>query len=56
MMRFVMVVAWLMELIFVGGVIALWRKRRPMAIGILFTAILLGTHFAMYMSAHMGRW
>jgi hypothetical protein len=46
----------LAEVLFVGAVIALWRKRRPMAAGILFTAILLGTHFAMYISTHhLGR-
>ena len=55
MMRFVMVMAWVMEALFVGAVIALWRKRRPMAIGILLSAILLGTHFAMYISTHLGR-
>jgi hypothetical protein len=56
MMRFVMVMAWAMEVLLVGAVIALWRKRRPIAVGILFTAILLGTHFAVYMSSHhLGR-
>jgi len=55
MPRIVMTMSVLAEVLFVGAVIALWRKRRPMAIGILFTAILLGTHFAMYMSTHLGR-
>jgi len=55
MMRFAMVMAAVLEVLFVGSVIALWRKRRPMAIGILLTAILLGTHFAMYMSTHLSR-
>jgi hypothetical protein len=55
MMKFVMVMAWVMEVLFVGAVIALWRKKRPVAVGILLTAILLGTHFAMYMSTHLGR-
>jgi hypothetical protein len=55
MMKFVIVMAWVMEVLFAGTVIALWRKRRPMAVGILLTAILLGTHFAMYMSTHLGR-
>jgi hypothetical protein len=53
--RVAMVMAWVMEVLFVGAVIALWRKRRPIAVGILFSAILLGTHFAIYMSTHMGR-
>jgi hypothetical protein len=55
MPKIVMSMSVLAELLFVGAVIALWRKRRPMAVGILFTAILLGTHFAMYMSTHLGR-
>jgi hypothetical protein len=55
MMKFAIVMAWVMEALFVGAVIALWRKRRPMAVGILLTAIMLGTHFAMYMSTHLGR-
>ncbi len=46
----------LMEVLLAGVVIALWRKRRPMAVGILCTAVLLGTHFAMYISTHhLGR-
>jgi len=55
MMRLAMVMAVVLEVLFVVSVIALWRKRRPMAVGILLSAILLGTHFAMYMSAHLGR-
>jgi hypothetical protein len=53
--RVAVVMAWVMEVLFVGAVIALWRKRRPVAVGILLSAILLGTHFAIYMSTHMGR-
>jgi hypothetical protein len=55
MMRVAAVMAVVLEAVFTVTVIALWRKRRPMAIGILLTAILLGTHFAMYMSSHLGR-
>jgi hypothetical protein len=46
MMKFALLMAMVMEVLFVVTVIALWRKRRPMAVGILLTAILLGTHFA----------
>lgn len=42
------VFAALTEAAFVGAVIALWKKRRPMAVGILISAILLGTHMAMH--------
>jgi hypothetical protein len=55
MMKFALLMAMVMEVLFVVTVIALWRKRRSMAVGILLTAILLGTHFAMYASNHLGR-
>jgi hypothetical protein len=55
MVKFAMLMAIVMEVLFVFTVVALWRKRRPMAVGILLAAILLGTHFAMYMSTHLGR-
>jgi hypothetical protein len=55
MMKFALLMATVMEVLFVATVIALWRKRRPMAVGILLTAIFLGTHFAIYASNHMGR-
>ncbi len=50
-------VAWLTvfvvpEIIFVVGIVALWRKRKPMAIGILLAALMLGTHFAMHVAKH----
>jgi len=55
MMRFAMLMAVVMEVLLVVTVIALWRKRRPMAVGILFTAILLGTHFVMHLASHGSR-
>jgi hypothetical protein len=56
MPKIMIAMSGLAEVLFVGAAIALWRKRRPMAAGILFTAILLGTHFAMYISSHhLGR-
>ena len=35
------------------GVIVLWRRRRPMAVGILFTAILPGTHIEMHFATQL---
>jgi hypothetical protein len=40
------------EIIFVVSVVALWRRRRPMALGILLTAIILATHFAVHLATH----
>ncbi len=40
------------EIIFITSAIWLWRKRRPMAIGILLTAIMAGAHFAMHLAQH----
>ncbi len=49
------VIATLLEIGFAIAAIALWRKRRPMAVGILLSAVLLGTHFVMYLSSHGSR-
>jgi hypothetical protein len=40
------------EIIFVVSIVTLWRKRRPMALGILLTAIILATHFAVHIATH----
>lgn len=40
------------ETIFVVAVVTLWRKRRPMAIGILLLGITLVTHFAIHVANH----
>jgi hypothetical protein len=55
MLRLAMMMAVVLEVLFAVSVVALWRKRRPMAVGILLSAILVGTHVAMYMSTHLGR-
>ena len=48
------VIAGLLEAAFAITVIALWRKRRPMAVGILLSAALLGTHFVMHLASTHG--
>jgi hypothetical protein len=40
------------EIIFVVAVVALWRKRRPMAVGILLLAVTLVAHFVAHVAAH----
>jgi hypothetical protein len=30
----------------------LWRRRKPMAVGILLSAMLLATHFVMHIMSH----
>jgi hypothetical protein len=52
MPRFAMLMAALMEVLFVISVVVLWRKRRPMAVGILLSAVLLGTHFVVHIATH----
>jgi hypothetical protein len=46
------VIATLLEIGFAIIAIALWRKRRPMAVGVLLSAALLGTHFVMHLASH----
>jgi hypothetical protein len=40
------------EITFVVAIVSLWRKRRPMALGILLTAVILATHFAVHIANH----
>jgi hypothetical protein len=40
------------EMICIGAAIALWRKRRLMAVGILLSAVTLGTHFIIRVTTH----
>lgn len=40
------------EIIFVVAIVALWRKRRYMAEGILLSAIVLITHFILHVANH----
>jgi len=42
----------LVEAAFVVAAVKLWRKRRPMAIGILLTAVVVGTHVVMHFAGH----
>jgi hypothetical protein len=49
--------AWLIvfaipETLFVVGIVKLWRRRRPMAVGILVTALIFVTHFVMHVASH----
>lgn len=50
-------VAWLVgiglpEAAFAAGAVMLWRRRRPMALGILLAAMVLATHFAIHIFNH----
>lgn len=40
------------ETIFVIAAVKLWRKRAPMAVGILLSAIVLAAHVAIHMATH----
>lgn len=40
------------EIIFAVIAVKLWRKRRPMAVGILASAILLGAHVVTHLATH----
>jgi hypothetical protein len=40
------------ETIFILAAVAIWRRRRPMAVGILLSAITLITHFVFHLAAH----
>ena len=47
-----LIVFLLPETLFVVGAVRLWRKRRPMAIGVQLAAAIFGTHFAMHIASH----
>lgn len=40
------------EAIFIVAAVRLWRKRGPMAVGILLSAIVLAVHFAIHVATH----
>jgi hypothetical protein len=40
------------ETIFIVGAVKLWQKKRPMALGILLSAIIFATHFVMHLVSH----
>jgi hypothetical protein len=42
------------EAIFITAVVVFWRKRRAMAIGILISAMVLGTHFILHVARLWG--
>lgn len=48
----VWIVSLLVEALLVAGAVKLWQKRRPMAVGILLTALVFATHFVMYFASH----
>ena len=47
-----LVVFFLPETLFVIGTVRFWRKRRPMAVGILLAAAIFATHFVMHLIHH----
>jgi hypothetical protein len=47
-----LVVIVMPEIIFIVATVALWRKRRLMAVGILLSAVTLGTHFIIHVTTH----
>jgi hypothetical protein len=40
------------EAIFIAAGIVLWRKKGPVAAGILLVAVAIGLHFAVHIAAH----
>jgi hypothetical protein len=50
--RLFLLIFALPEIVFVSFILALWRKRRPMAIGIMVIALLLVAHIAVHFSHH----
>jgi hypothetical protein len=40
------------ETIFVVAAVALWRKRRPMAVGLVLSAVILVAHVVVHISTH----
>ncbi len=40
------------EAIFIIAVVRLWRKRGPLAIGIILSAVVLAVHFAIHVATH----
>jgi len=49
--------AWLLvfaipEAISIVGIVKLWQKRKPLAVGILLTSVIFATHFVMHLVDH----
>ena len=40
------------EAIFIVAIVRLWRKRGPLAMGILLSAVVLAVHFAIHVATH----
>ena len=47
-----LVVFFLPETLFVIGTVRFWRRRRPMAVGVLLAAVIFATHFVMHIVSH----
>ena len=43
------------ETAFIVAAVRLWRKRRPMAVGILVSAVVIGTHLIMHVAHEWSR-
>jgi len=50
-----LVVFFLPETLFIIGTVRFWRKRRPMAVGVLLAAVIFATHFVMHIVSHFNR-
>lgn len=48
----VWIASLVVEALLVVGAVKLWQKRRPMAVGILLTAVMFATHFAIHVASH----
>ena len=48
----VWIASLLVEALLVVGAVKLWQKRRPMAVGILLTALVFATHFVIHLASH----
>jgi len=51
-MPWIMAAFVISEAIFIFAVVTLWRKRRPMAVGILLSAVLVVTHVIIHLATH----
>jgi cytochrome bd-type quinol oxidase subunit 2 len=51
-MPWLMAAVVILEAIFVFAAVTLWRKRRPMAVGILLSAVLVVTHVIIHLATH----
>ena len=47
-----LILAFLLEVLLAAVTVKFWQKKRPMAVGILLAAVILGTHFVMHIASH----